>query len=85
MKKRHQMFARTQWSIPKTSFPKKMNVLDTKNMVMHGLYLQHPIFTYHPVFTQYCPGKKCNPLVDTHISTFMHQVNVENASSTSRG
>jgi hypothetical protein len=75
------MFARTQWSIPKTSFSKKMNALDTKNMVMHGLHLQHPIFTYHPVFTQYCPGKKCNPLVDNTISTFMHQIIVEKASN----
>jgi hypothetical protein len=70
----NQMFARTQWSIPNPSLPKRMNVLDIKNMVMHGLYLQHPIFTYHPIFTQYSPGKKGNPLVDTHISTFMHQV-----------
>jgi len=29
---------------------------------------------------QYCPGEKCNPLVDIHVSTFMHQVNEEKAS-----
>jgi hypothetical protein len=66
---------------PQTFFPHMNNVLDIKNLVMLGLYLQHPFFKYHPIFTQYSPGKKCNPLVDNTISTFMHQIIVEKASN----
>jgi hypothetical protein len=60
-----------------------MKVLDTKNTVMHGVhgfYFQQAHLLYYPTFMQYYPGKKCNPLVDTHVSIFMHQVNVEKAS-----
>jgi hypothetical protein len=61
-----------------------MKVLDTKNAVMHGVpgvYLQQTHLTYFHIFRQYCPGKDRIPLVDTHISTFMHQVNEEKASN----